>query len=70
VALTAAVGTGAVAAIAVPWLLADQQGPLIDRLNGGLIHIPIGGIMLHWSWPIFCVVTLVVWGLLAAAKDR
>jgi hypothetical protein len=58
-ALAAAVGTGAVAAIAVPWLIVDQQGPLIDKLNGGLVDIPIGGITLHWSWPKFCVITLV-----------
>jgi hypothetical protein len=69
-ALTTAVGLGAIAAVAVPFVVERsglEQGGL---LTGDLVRIPIGGIELHWSWLIFCVVTLAAWGLLAAARNR
>ncbi len=70
-ALTTAVGLGAVAAVVVPWLAAGQDEVLGGMLTGQLVRIPLGGgFALHWSWLVFCVVTLIAWGSLKAAEQR
>jgi hypothetical protein len=70
-ALTTAVGLGAVAAVVVPWLVAGHDEVLGGALTGELVPIPVGsGIVLHWSWLVFCVVTLIAWGSLAASQQK
>ncbi|HET8611502.1 MAG TPA: hypothetical protein VFL92_01915 [Sphingomonas sp.] len=69
--LTSAVICGGIAAIVVPWVVAMNSTELLNGwLNGELVRIPVGGgYELHWSWLVFCVVTLLSWGLFAAARD-
>jgi hypothetical protein len=68
--LRMAVVCGMAAAIAVPALLMRTGEPDDGLLVGGVVHLPVGrGMELHWSWPIFCVTTLAVWGLLAVTRD-
>jgi hypothetical protein len=70
-ALSAAVATGAVAAVVVPWLAARYEDVLGGVLTGKLVRIPVGGgFELHWSWLVFCVVTLIAWASLAAAQSK
>jgi hypothetical protein len=64
--LTRAVIVGAIGAIAIPWL--NHDGELAPWLSRGVVHFSAGSFHLSWSWPIFCIVTLLTWGLLAAAN--
>ncbi|WBO23324.1 hypothetical protein [Sphingomonas abietis] len=69
-ALATAIGLGMIAAVGFPFI-AERAGVDFDGLlTGELVRIPIGGIELHWSWLIFCVVTLVAWGSLKAAESK
>jgi hypothetical protein len=68
--LRIAVICGMAAAIVVPAVVVasgwSDGGLLYERV----IRLPVGGGMeLHWSWPVFCIVTLGVWLLLAAVRD-
>ena len=56
---------GAAGALALPWLFRGSSGPLADWVQAGIVHFNIGGVHLVWSWPIFCVVTLFAWALIA-----
>ena len=58
---------GAVGALALPWLFRGSSGQLADWVQRGIVHFEIAGIHLVWSWPIFCVVTLFAWALIASA---
>jgi hypothetical protein len=69
-ALTTAVGLGAIAAVALPWISERIGFDFAGLLSGEFVRIPFGGIELHWSWLIFCVVTLIAWGSLKAAENR
>ena len=69
-ALTTAIGLGAIAAVAIPWISERTGFTLAGLLTGEYIRIPLGGIELHWSWLIFCVVTLLAWGALKAAETK
>ena len=68
--LTAAVGLGAIAAVAIPWISERTGIDMAGLLSGEYVRIPLGGIELHWSWLIFCVVTLIAWGSFKAAETR
>jgi hypothetical protein len=69
-ALTLAVGLGVVAAVVIPFIAERTGFDVGGLLTGQLVHIPLGGIELHWSWLIFCVVTLVGWASLKAAESN
>ena len=69
-ALTTAVGLGAVAAVVIPWISERTGFDIAGLLSGDYVRIPLGGIELHWSWLIFCVVTLIAWSSLKAAGSR
>ena len=66
--LARAVVAGAVAALAIPWLTRGSDGQLGEWVGRGVVHLTLGSTHLAWSWPIFCVVTLLTWALLAAAN--
>lgn len=66
--LVKAVVTGAIAAIAIPFLTRGANGEIGGWASYGVVHLDAGGTHLAWSWPIFCIVTLFTWGLLAAAN--
>jgi hypothetical protein len=66
--LVRAVVAGAIAAIAIPFLARGEDGELNRWVSYGTVHLDIGTTHLHWSWPLFCIVTLFTWGLLAWAN--
>ena len=70
-ALTSAVGLGVIAAVAIPWISERTGVDVGGLLSGEFVRIPVGGgIELHWSWLIFCVVTLLAWASIKAAETR
>jgi hypothetical protein len=69
-ALTQAVCLGVIAAVGIPFIAERANFDVGGLLTGQLVHIPFGGIELHWSWLIFCVVTLVGWASLKAAESN
>ena len=69
-ALTTAIGLGAIAAVAIPWISERTGFDVAGLLSGEYVRIPLGGIELHWSWLIFCVVTLAAWALFKATETR
>jgi len=64
-ALVKAVAVGAVAALAIPYVIRGGSGQLVEWLHYGLVNVSAGGWHFAWSWPLFCVVTLFSWGFLA-----
>ena len=66
--LVKAVVAGAIAAIAIPFLTRGADDQLSGWTGYGVVHLIVGGTHLAWSWPIFCIVTLFTWGLLAWAN--
>jgi hypothetical protein len=66
--LVKAVVVGAIAAIAIPFLTRGADSQSSGWIGYGVVHFTAAGMHLNWSWPIFCVVTLFTWGLLAAAN--
>jgi len=64
-ALGKAVAAGAVAAAAIPYLMRDDPDALGGWIHRGVVHWTAAGLHLGWSWPLFCLVTLLAWGLLA-----
>ena len=69
-ALPTAIVLGGVAAVGVPWLARAVDLTQADWLEGTAVRLPLAGLGLHWSWPVFCVVTLIVWGVLRASRTR
>ena len=69
-ALTQAVCLGVIAAVGIPFIAERTNVDVAGLLTGQLVRIPFGGIELHWSWLIFCVVTLVGWASLKAAESN
>jgi len=67
-ALTKAVGLGAVAALAIPYVMRDEGDMLGPWLARGVVDFTLAGMHLYWSWPIFCAVTLFAWALFAWAN--
>jgi len=63
--LVKAIVTGAIAAIAIPFVARGASGEMGNWVGYGLVHFNLGATHLGWSWPIFCIVTLFTWGLLA-----
>jgi hypothetical protein len=64
-ALGKAVVVGAVAALAVPYLMRAKPDALGGWLNRGVVHFAAGDFHFAWSWPLFCAVTLFAWAMLA-----
>ena len=58
---------GAVGALGLPWMFRGSSGQLADWVQAGIVHFEIAGVHMVWSWPIFCVVTLFAWALIAWA---
>jgi hypothetical protein len=66
-ALAKAVIAGAIAALGLPLAFRGGSGQLADLVQAGTVHFSIAGAELVWSWPIFCIITLFAWGLIAWA---
>ncbi len=54
---------GAIAAVAIPYV-AGRTGDFGLLAHRGSVHLPIGD-HIYWSWPIFSIVTLFAWAMLA-----
>ena len=67
-ALVKAILTGAVAAIAIPYIDRGGSASDFEWLRYGVVEVTAAGWHFAWSWPIFCVVTLFTWGMLAWAN--
>ena len=64
-ALGKAVLIGAIAALAVPYVMRDGTSDISAWVHRGLVDFSLGSVQIGWSWPLFCVVTLFAWGFLA-----
>ena len=67
-ALGKAIIAGAVAALAVPYVVRADSSEFGHLIHRGTMSFTLGNTHLAWSWPIFCLVVLFVWGLLAWAN--
>jgi hypothetical protein len=67
-ALTKAVMAGAVGALGLPFAFRSGSGQLAEWVQRGGVHFEIFGVHFIWSWPIFCVITLFAWALIAWAE--
>ena len=67
-ALVKAVAAGAVAAMAVPYLLRNDTTELGQFIRSGTVSFMASDYQLYWSWPLFSIVTLFTWGMLAWAN--
>ena len=68
--LVKAVVAGAIAAIAIPFLARGESASSADGSAAAWSISRPAATILDWSWPIFCVVTLLTWGLLAGRTDE
>jgi hypothetical protein len=72
-ALRTAVLVGAVGGLVVPWLMAQQDPPILGGVLDGMeVPVAIGShyFVLHWSWLVFSFVSALVWLLLNAAGPK
>jgi hypothetical protein len=67
-ALGGAVIIGGLAAFLVPWMSEATTDAFQRLIQAGTISIPVGSSHLLWSWPTFCIVTLLAWMLLKASE--
>ena len=67
-ALTKAVASGLMAAVALPTAFAGQQSRLGDYARAFSDPLVLGSIHIAWSWTLFAVVTLFAWGCFAWAQ--
>ena len=67
-ALGKAIIAGAIAALAIPYVVRPDSGELGGLIQRGTMSFSLGDAHLAWSWPVFCIVVLFVWGLLAWAN--
>ena len=67
-ALTKAVASGLIAAVALPTVLVGQHGDLGDYARAFSDPLVLGGFHLAWSWAVFAGVTLFAWGCFAWAE--
>ena len=59
---------GSVAALALPYVTRNHPlafGGLLDR---GVVNLTVSHYHFSWSWPAFCVVTLLAWACFAIAE--
>ena len=66
--LWGAIIIGALAGFLVPWMSQATTESFNRLVQAGTIAIPVGGNHLMWSWPTFCIVTLLAWMLLKSAE--
>ena len=67
-ALLVALLIGTLAALAVPFAVQDNPHTFNGLLSGGMLWVPYFDSRVHWSWAVFCLVTVLVLGLLKLAR--
>ena len=67
-ALPAAIVIGGAAAVGLPYVLRASPEPWRGFAEASAVHVVVHGLPLDFSWPIFCVTTLIVWLVLRAAR--
>jgi hypothetical protein len=63
-----AAGVGAVAALAIPYILHDDHDAFGGWVHRGVVHFDVASFHFSWSWPIFCIVTLFAWACFAVIE--
>lgn len=62
---------GGIAAIGVPAVVKTLKTEGLQILTAGSMSVPVGhGVTLYWSWPVFVVITGLVFILLQATHGR
>ena len=64
-ALARAVGFGMAAALLIPAVFKHGSGALAEQVRASTIHLELASFNINFSWPIFAIVTLLAWGLMA-----
>ena len=59
---------GILAGMLVPFAVKDNPGTFNGMFSGTMLWLPYFDKDIHWSWPVFGLVTLLVWGLLKVAR--
>ena len=67
-ALKSAVLVGMIAAVGIPYALADLDTDFGRFIRDSAIRIDLGGTYIGWSWTLFALVTLFAWGFFAWAN--
>jgi hypothetical protein len=67
-ALPSAIMVGMIAAIGVPYVMADLDSEFGQFIRETSIRIPISDTPILWSWTLFAIVTLFAWGFFAWAQ--
>jgi hypothetical protein len=67
-ALKSAVIVGMIAAIGIPYALADLDTDFGRFIRDSAIRIDLGSTQIAWSWTLFALVTLFAWGFFAWAN--
>jgi hypothetical protein len=64
-ALARAVAIGAAAALALPYVMRDDPDALGGWIHRGVVNFNLSTYHFSWSWPVFCLVTLLAWACFA-----
>jgi hypothetical protein len=67
-ALGGAVIIGGISAVVVPYMSMAMSEGFQHAIMAGTVHFSIGPNSVLWSWPTFCVVTLLSWMLLKSTE--
>ncbi len=67
-ALKSAILVGMIAAIGIPYALADLDTGFGQFIRDSSIRIDLGGTYISWSWTLFALVTLFAWSFFAWAN--
>ena len=54
----------------MPFAVKENPGTFGGLLTGNMLWVPYFDRHVHWSWPVFGLVTLLVWGLLKLARGN
>ena len=59
---------GFLAALTLPFAVRHAPGTFGGMLSGTLFHVPYTDVTLRIAWPVFLLVTALLWGLFRLAK--
>ena len=60
---------GIIAGLTVPFAVKETPNTFGGMLSGNMLYVPGLDTSVHWSWPVFGLVTVLVWVLLKVAKS-
>ena len=59
---------GAGAALALPYVMRNDPEALGGWVHRGVVHFSLSNYHFAWSWPIFCLITLLAWACFSWAE--